>query len=38
MERYNELMKWDKNKLSEYILELERINRDIKEALTFFQK
>ena len=30
MDRYDNLMEWDKNELAEYILELEEINREIK--------
>tara|TARA_E500000331_G_C17088549_1_gene640025 strand:+ start:437 stop:553 length:117 start_codon:yes stop_codon:yes gene_type:complete len=38
MDRYDNLMEWDKNELAEYILELEEINREIKEELTAWKR
>lgn len=38
MDRYDQLMEWDKNELSEYILELEEINREIREELAAWKR
>ena len=38
MDRYDNLMEWDKNELAEYILELEEINRAIKEELAAWKR